>query len=500
MNKYRVLGLILMIAGISACSDEDDAMTDDSPATDDAGPGSSGSGGSAGRAGSSAAGSGAAGRGEAGRTAAGSSAAGNTAAGSGAAGTGEAGTGAAGSNEAGGGAAGSASSDPKNIVETAVAAGSFTKLAAALTTAKLVDALSAEGPFTVFAPNDAAFDAFEKANPGVLAGLSEAQLTDILKYHVISGAAVKAADLKNGQLAKTLLGSVVAVDLSGDKPKVGGATVSTADIAASNGVIHVIDTILLPPKDIIDTAIAAGSFGKLAAALTAAGLVDDLKGAGPFTVFAPTDAAFDKLAAVPGGDALVKVLLSHVVSGVAGPLDLKDKGVLTTLSGTPVLVDLSSGAKVGGSTLTTTNVVASNGVIHVIDTVIVPPATDIVATAIAAGGFTRLAAALTAAGLVDDLQAKGPFTVFAPTDAAFEALGSAPSGDALRDVLLYHVVNGAVGAGDLKAGPVDTLLTGEQVTIDLASGVKVNTSTVTTANIMTSNGVIHVIDKVLVPN
>jgi transforming growth factor-beta-induced protein len=491
MNKYWVLGLILMLAGTTACSDDEDTTTDDGPATEgDAGQDSAGSNGSAGRAGTSAAGSSAAGRGGAGASAAGSPAAGSG---------GEAGV--SGGAEAGtGGAAGAEASAPKNIVETAVAAGSFTKLASSLTTAKLVDALSGEGPFTVFAPNDAAFEAFEKANPGVLAGLSEAQLGDVLKYHVISGAKVKAADLKNGQLAKTLLGPVVAVDLSGDKPKVGGATVSTADIEASNGVIHVIDTILLPPKDIIETATAAGSFTKLAAALTAAGLVDDLKGAGPFTVFAPTDAAFDKLAATPSGEALINVLLSHVVSGVAGPLDLKDKGVLTARSGTPLLVDLSSGAKVGGSSLTTTNVVASNGVIHVIDTVIVPPAADVVATAIAAGGFTRLAAALTAAGLVDDLQAKGPFTVFAPTDAAFAALGTAPSGDALRDVLLYHVVSGAVGAGDLTAGQVDTLLTGKKVTMDLTSGVKVNDATVSMANIMTKNGVIHVIDKVLVPN
>jgi uncharacterized surface protein with fasciclin (FAS1) repeats len=148
------------------------------------------------------------------------------------------------------------SDEPKNIVETAVAAGSFKQLVAAVMKAGLVDALASAGPFTVVAPSDTAFDAFEKANPGVLAGLSVADLTNILKYHVISGAAVKSTDLKNGQLAKTLAGPVVAVDLSGDKPKIGGATVAMADIEASNGVIHVIDTILLPPKDIIEVATA----------------------------------------------------------------------------------------------------------------------------------------------------------------------------------------------------------------------------------------------------
>jgi transforming growth factor-beta-induced protein len=390
-------------------------------------------------------------------------------------------------------------SEAKNIVETAVAAGSFKQLAAALMKAELVDALSGAGPFTVFAPSDEAFDAFEKANPGVLAGLSAAELTNVLKYHVLSGAAVKSADLKNGQLAKTLAGPVVAVELS-NGVKVGGASVTMPDITASNGVIHVIDTILVPPKDIIAVATAAGNFTKLAAALASANLVDALKGPGPFTVFAPTDEAFAKLAAAPMGDALANVLQYHVLSGIAGPLDLKDKGVVTTLSGSPALIETNSGAKIAGANITKTNIVASNGVIHVIDSVILPPANDIVQTAVAAGSFTKLAAALTSANLAGALEAKGPFTVFAPTDAAFDALGMAPAGDALKNVLLYHVAMGAVGSGDLKAGAVPTLLMNKDLTIDLTGGVKVNGANVTMANILTKNGVIHVIDKVLVPN
>ncbi|HKP57526.1 MAG TPA: fasciclin domain-containing protein, partial [Polyangiales bacterium] len=420
--------------------------------------------------------------------------------GSPAAGSPAAGAPAAGNGGGGGGGGGAAPSGPKNIVETAVAAGSFKQLAAALGKADLVGALSAPGPFTVFAPTDAAFDAFEKANPGVLAKLSVDDLTKILKYHVLSGAAVKSTDLKDGQLAKTLAGPAVAVDLSGDKPKIGGATVNMADIEASNGVIHVIDAILMPPKDIVETAIGAGKFTRLAKALTDAGLVETLKGAGPFTVFAPTDDAFAKLSAVPSGDALKNVLLYHVVMGQAGPLDLKDKGVLTTVSGSPALVETKDGVKIAGAKVTTANVVASNGVIHVIDSVMLPPEKDIVETAIAAGSFTKLAGALQSAGLVDALKAKGPFTVFAPTDAAFNALSAVPSGDALKNVLLYHVVMGAVGAGDLKAGSVPTLLADKQLKIDLADGVKVNDAKVSMANIITKNGVIHVIDKVLVPN
>jgi len=179
--------------------------------------------------------------------------------------------------------------------------------------------------------------------------------------------------------------------------------------------------------------------------------------------------------------------------------DLKDEQVFTTLSGSPVLIDTSSGVKVDDAKVTSADVVASNGVIHVIDQLILPPKDDIVATAIAAGMFTKLAGALTAADLVTTLQGKGPFTVFAPTDAAFAKLSAVPTGDALKNVLLYHVVAGAVGSGDLKAGPVPTQLSGKSVTVNSTGGVKINDAKVTTANILAKNGVIHVVDTVLVP-
>ncbi len=409
---------------------------------------------------------------------------------------GTAGTAGTGGTSGTGGSGGTAGGE-SDIVATAIAAGNFTQLADALTTAGLVDDLQGAGPFTVFAPSDAAFDAFETANPGVLAGLTQEQLIEILTYHVVAGEVTSDA-LQDGQLVETLAGPVLAIDIEGATVNVNEASVVSADIEASNGVIHVIDTIILPPGDIIEVATAAGNFTALAGALTDAELVDDLQGEGPFTVFAPTDAAFQALSSVPSGQALIDVLLYHVVSGVVGPLDLKDEGVATTLGGSPMLFDLTGGAKINDANIIVTNVVASNGVIHVIDAVIVPPENDIVETAVAAG-FDSLASAVTTAGLVDDLQADGPFTVFAPTDEAFAALSAVPSGQALIDVLLYHVVSGAVGSGDLTAGSVPTLLSGENLTVDLSSGVQINDANVTMANILTKNGVIHVIDAVLVP-
>jgi len=227
-------------------------------------------------------------------------------------------------------------------------------------------------------------------------------------------------------------------------------------------------------------------------------------------VFAPTDDAFDAFeTANPGviaglsAEELGAVLTYHVLSGIAGPLDLVDAGVALTVSGSPVLFDLSDGAKIQGggdtvATLSVTNVVASNGVIHVIDAVILPPTDDIVDTAVAAGSFPTLAGALTSQDLVDTLKGEGPFTVFAPTDDAFSMLAAVPTGDALTDVLLYHVTEGAIGAGNLSAGMVE-MLSGDSVTVDLSDGVKIDEASVTTANILTKNGVIHVIDSVLVP-
>jgi uncharacterized surface protein with fasciclin (FAS1) repeats len=130
---------------------------------------------------------------------------------------------------------------------------------------------------------------------------------------------------------------------------------------------------------------------------------------------------------------------------------------------------------------------------------------DIVDTAVAAGNFTTLAAALTAAGLVETLKGEGPFTVFAPTDEAFAAL---PAGtvealladpEALAKILTYHVIAGQIMSTDLTNGMTATTVNGADVTIKTEGGVMVNDANVTTADIMASNGVIHVIDKVIMP-
>ena len=408
---------------------------------------------------------------------------------------------------------------PKTIVDIAVEDGRFTTLVAAVQAADLVETLSGEGPFTVFAPTD---DAFAKLPAGTLEELlkpeNKQQLTDILLYHVVAGK-VMAADVVGLTEAETALGKKVMVKLENEKVFINEAEVVITDIEASNGVIHVIDTVILPPAeetvmDIVDTAVADGRFTTLVAAVQAAELVDTLKGEGPFTVFAPTDEAFAKL---PAGtlDELLKaenkqqltdILLYHVMAGKVMAADVSDGLIADSALGTSLFFKLDMGnAYVNEAQIIITDIEATNGVIHVIDTVILPK--DIVDAAVF-NKFDTLAAALTAAELVDTLKGEGPFTVFAPTEEAFAAL---PEGtldslllpenkQALTDILLYHVVSGSVLAEQVVTlESADTVL-GQPVTIKVEDGkVYVNEAQVIVTDIKTTNGVIHVINAVILP-
>jgi transforming growth factor-beta-induced protein len=262
-------------------------------------------------------------------------------------------------------------------------------------------------------------------------------------------------------------------------------------------------------RNLVEAAAAAGQFGTLLAAAEAAGLVGTLSSEGPFTVFAPTDAAF---AALPPGtleavladrELLRTILLYHVVPGQIRSSELIDGQVVTTAEGRPVRVTLSGGARVNGVGIVATDVTASNGVIHVIDRVLLP-VEDNVGTAIEAG-FETLVAAVQAAGLEDVLRGPGPFTIFAPTNAAFAALpegalqGLLADPAALAGVLTYHVVAGRVFASDLREGLEVATVGGGTLTITLGGGARVNGVAVVAADVLTSNGVIHVIDGVLLP-
>jgi len=274
--------------------------------------------------------------------------------------------------------------EDKNIVETALAAGQFKTLASLVTKAGLADTLATGGPFTVFAPTDEAFAKVPQATLDALAQNPD-QLKAVLLYHVVPGR-VAAADVVKLSSVKTLQGSSLSIKVSDGSVYVDQAKVTTPDVMASNGVIHVIDSVLIPKaapaepaKNIVQTAIAAGQFKTLASLLTKAGLAGTLQGKGPFTVFAPTDAAFAKvpkatLAALAKNKAKLRaVLLYHVAKGkVTSGQVVKVKRVKTLQGGQfPVKV---SGSKVyvGGARVIKADVMASNGVIHVINKVLIP--------------------------------------------------------------------------------------------------------------------------------
>jgi uncharacterized surface protein with fasciclin (FAS1) repeats len=285
--------------------------------------------------------------------------------------------------------------EAQSIVDIAVEDGRFTTLVTALQEAGLVEALQAEGPFTVFAPTD---DAFAALPEGALEGLiaDKEALTGVLLYHVVDGK-VMAADVigLDGQEVETLSESKVAVSLDGENVKINESMVVIPDIEGSNGVIHVIDAVLLPPaegameesemmeevKSIVDIAVEDGRFTTLVTALQEAELVEALQAEGPFTVFAPTDDAF---AALPEGalegliadkEALANVLLYHVLEGKvmsSQAVELAGQEA-EMLSGDTIAISLDGETlKINDAAVIIPDVEASNGVIHVIDAVILP--------------------------------------------------------------------------------------------------------------------------------
>jgi uncharacterized surface protein with fasciclin (FAS1) repeats len=297
------------------------------------------------------------------------------------------------------------------------------------------------------------------------------------------------------------------------------------------------------PRDLVDTALDGG-FGTLVAAVQEAGLEDLLRSDGPFTVFAPPDTAF---AALPEGavdalleprnrDLLTDILTYHVADGLVFAADVVETDSIETLQGDSLEVEVTeeppaeeggeptTTVTVDGVTVSDTDLLATNGIIHVVDEVLVPASAqaelrrviadipeqvDLLTTADDAGEFTTLLAAIDAAGLTSALEGEGPLTVFAPTDDAFDAL---PPGlvdallepanrDVLESLLRYHVIGREFADADVSVREVvPTLLDGESLVLEHVSDtLLVNGVEVVTPDVRATNGIIHVIDEVLVP-
>lgn len=427
----------------------------------------------------------------------------------------------------------------QNIVELAQGNEDLSILVTALTKyPDLVTTLSSGDKFTVFAPTNAAFEnLLETVGQTSLDDIPEDVLRDILECHVVAGE-VRSNQLMNGNVT-TVGGEAITVDISSGVELNGSATVSTADVRAVNGVVHVIDQVLVPPsmQPIINTIVEPAFFNKnfttLIAAVKAASpaIMTTLLSSGNKTLFAPTNAAFTAagITTLPNQATLDAVLKYHVInSEVTSSQIAMGSSNAETLNGKIYLSKGSAGVFINGSTkVTTPDIDASNGVVHVIDRTLMPPSETIaqIATRLSTANpaqFTQLVAALArtqgqgANDLLAAASASGSnLTVFAPTDAAFQQLYTALGVNnvneiplaTLINVLKHHIVSGRVFSSDLSSGAVTTL--NGNITINVGA----NPPTVTGAsggsnvanlqtsmlNILATNGVIHVIDKVLVP-
>ena len=416
---------------------------------------------------------------------------------------------------------------PATVVDIVVNSPVHNVLEAAVLEADLAGALSSDGPFTVFAPTDDAFIALA----GALGATAEEllalpELTDILLYHVVGGTALS-TDLSDGQFITTLNGADVVVTINDEGIFINNAQVTVADIVAGNGVVHVIDAVLLPTdtpeptNTVVDIVVNSPVHNVLEAAVLQADLAGALSGEGPFTVFAPTDDAFLSLAGALGATAedllalpeLADILLYHVVGSTALSSDLTDGQTIATLNGAEVTVTINeAGIFINDAQVTVADLVADNGVVHVIDAVLIPPTSEptgtVVDIVVNSEVHNLLEAAVLEADLAETLSGEGPFTVFAPTDDAFialaEALTLAPEDllalPELADILLYHVVGATALSTDLSDGQMVTTLNGADVTVTInEAGIFINDAQVIVADLVATNGVVHVIDAVLTP-
>lgn len=395
-----------------------------------------------------------------------------------------------------------------------------TSLSAAITTAGLESALQDDNAsLTVFAPDNAAFDDLAAALGTDIAGLLALEnLDDILLYHVL-GVSVSSGDINNGDIVTPLntANTIKLTKTSGGMVYANQAMVNAADLAADNGYVHSIDAVILASETVADIAIDNGFTSLTAAVITAEllpALTDPLA---DYTVFAPDNAAFDNLAAALGTDVagllalenLPEILLYHVLGVSALSGDLTNGDIVTPLNdaNTIKLTVTSEGMVYANQAMVfIADLTADNGVVHAIDAVIL--ASETVVDVAIDNGFTSLAAAVITAELLPALtNPLALYTVFAPDNAAFDDLATALETDLdgilalpnLADVLLYHVVDGVALSTDLENGPLTTL-NGQDVIVDLTSGVMINTASVILADVTADNGVVHVIDEVLIPS
>ena len=407
-----------------------------------------------------------------------------------------------------------------NVFDNIIASSpNHTYLEAALLQENLDGALqNSSAALTVFAPTDAAFTALATSLNTDIAGLlALPNLTDILSYHVL-GSTKAASGITNGDVETTLsmTNTLKMTKTSGGMVYANHAMVTTPDLTADNGVVHVLDAVVLPSETVVDLALDNG-MTYLATAVIQEELLPVLTNPlAEYTVFAPTNTAFDALASALNTDIagilalpnLADVLTYHVIGSEVMAADITNGDIANPVSTTNSLklTKTSMGTVyINQAQVTMADVMADNGVVHVLDAVVLPSKT-VVDVAIE-NGFTYLTAAVAQEELLPVLSDPlAKYTVFAPTNTAFENLASDLNTDIsgllanpnLTSILTYHVLGSEVISSSLTNGTVGTV-NGDLITVDLSNGVMINDANVTLADVPSDNGVVHVIDKVLLP-
>jgi len=413
-----------------------------------------------------------------------------------------------------------------NIVEVAQSNSELSTLVSAIVAAELDSYLAGPGPFTVFAPTNAAFEKLDSQTLNQIIG-NPVLLTALLQYHVVNGK-VYSKDLSTGSVNTALSGQPLDVVVSGGMVTINGsAKVIEADVRASNGVIHIIDEVLIPEdfvaQTIVQIAASNPNFSTLVSILSLPEMSDLLAAANNptsnLTVFAPTNAAFSAVLAALGKTSindiptgiLREIVSYHILGQAVMSSQLTNGQVPTLLPGESITVNLSGGVKIDNANVIAADVKAINGVIHAVDGVLLP---SYVETSLGNIGevvlfnkdYTVLAAALRKAELLDVISTTNNITVFAPDNAAFVKAGitSLDGLDkaALSPILLYHVLGAKVMSSQLPASGIATTLSNDQKIYlgYTTNAVLVNgLTTITAVDIVKNNGVIHTIDRTLVP-
>ena len=371
--------------------------------------------------------------------------------------------------------------------------------------------------YTVFAPTNEAFDSLAARLGTNTAGLLALNnLNDILTYHVL-GSEVDAASIMNGTAASPLstTNSLKLTKTDGGDVYINQAQVTTADVAADNGLVHIVDAVLLPNETVVDAALDGG-YSTLVTAVQQAELVPTLSDPfGTFTVFAPTNEAFNNLATALNTDLagilaldnLADILTYHVLGEEVLAAGVTHGGIVQPVSQTNTLktsVHANGDVFINQAQVTATDITVDNGIVHELDAAVLPNET--VVDVALDNGFSTLATAVITAELLSTLSDPfAEYTVFAPTNEAFDNivadLGTDINGllalESLSDILLYHVTSGTTLSTALSDGMTISALSMQDLTVSIGDDVMINRATVTQADVEADNGVVHVIDRVI---